>query len=153
MKGPKACTLIPQVPRALASRAEAESCRSHFGAQLLSWLLHFRPCLMCSGALDLGEAPDSREQLGTRWTAVPWGDFPGNPNLAWGCSSGQAECLAPRPPRPCCRAHPQHRDDEHVVPLSRIPATLKGRGRENPCFTDEETEVRVEPCPDIRAPK
>lgn len=36
---------------------------------------------------------------------------------------GQAEWLALWPPRPCCRAHPQHRHDEHVPP-SPIPATL-----------------------------
>ena len=125
LKDPKACTLIPRVPRAPASRAGAESCRSHFGAQLLSWLLHSCRASCALGPWIWGDrSKRAREQPGTGWTAVPWGDFLGNPNLSWGCSSSQAEWPAPRPPRPCCRAHPQHRDNEHVVPPSPIPATL-----------------------------
>ena len=129
LKGPKACTLIPRVPRAPASRAEAESLQkpSRSPAPELAAALPAVP--MCSAALDLGGAPDGREQPGTGWTPVPGAASREIQSLPGAALPGQAEWLALRPPRPCCRAHPQHRDDEHV-PLSRIPATLWGRGRD-----------------------
>lgn len=56
LRFPQSQRTRPSVPGASASRAEAGTvCRSHFRAQLLSWLLHFRQGLMCSGAQELGE--------------------------------------------------------------------------------------------------
>lgn len=45
-------------------------CRSHFGARLLSWPLHFRRGLMCSGALELGSLQGEGEAW-TGWAVLP----------------------------------------------------------------------------------
>lgn len=58
LRFPQSLHTEPSVPGIMASRAEAGSvCRSHLRVQLLSWLLRFLQCLVCSGALE-GGGPD-----------------------------------------------------------------------------------------------
>lgn len=78
-----------QEPRPAEQRRRV--CRSHFGARLLSWPLHFRRGLMCSGVLELGEPPRRGGGLGLAGQCCPpW--LLGKPDPAWSCSSGPAEC-------------------------------------------------------------
>lgn len=97
LKFPQSRCTEPSVPGAWASSAEAGTvCRSHFRARLLSWLLHFRQGLVCSGALELGKLQIRGRSQGLCGQRCP-GGFSGKLNLAWSCSSGPGRVVGTRP--------------------------------------------------------